>query len=117
MLEKRRKKSMLQKIESIPVDQGFWGRMLDYGTVTVRGTGGTFEPFPYVAHAAGTSAAGAGADCGAARWSAVRPHRIINIGGFQRQPAGRFILDKPGCKPHLYWLCPSRRMLPEAASR
>jgi len=42
---------VLQKIESILVDQGLWGRMLDYGTVTVRGTGGTYEPFPYVAHA------------------------------------------------------------------
>jgi uncharacterized membrane protein YdbT with pleckstrin-like domain len=33
-----------QKVESVSVDQSILGRMLDYGTVTVRGTGSTLEP-------------------------------------------------------------------------
>ena len=34
----------LDKVESLNVDQSVWGRMLDYGTVTIRGTGATSEP-------------------------------------------------------------------------
>ncbi len=41
---------MLAKIESIGVDESAAGRMLGYGTVIVRGTGGTFETFPRIAH-------------------------------------------------------------------
>jgi uncharacterized membrane protein YdbT with pleckstrin-like domain len=41
---------LLQKIESIAVDEPMWGRILGFGTVTVRGTGGTPEPFPKMAH-------------------------------------------------------------------
>lgn len=51
MLDKRTEEILLPKIESISADQGLLGRMLNYGTLTVRGTGGTFEPVPYVAHA------------------------------------------------------------------
>jgi uncharacterized membrane protein YdbT with pleckstrin-like domain len=40
----------LNKIESIGVNQNIIARMLDYGTITVRGTGGTLEPFKKVAH-------------------------------------------------------------------
>ena len=29
------------KVESISVDESFWGRTLDYGTIVIRGTGGT----------------------------------------------------------------------------
>jgi hypothetical protein len=36
-------------VESIAVDQSFLGRLLGYGTVMVRGTGGTAETFPRVA--------------------------------------------------------------------
>lgn len=36
---------LLQKIESIAVDESMWGRILGFGSVTVRGTGGTPEPF------------------------------------------------------------------------
>ena len=32
------------KIESVDVDQSLLGRMLNYGTVVVRGTGGSLEP-------------------------------------------------------------------------
>jgi uncharacterized membrane protein YdbT with pleckstrin-like domain len=35
----------LAKIETIGVDQGIFGRMLGYGTITVVGTGGTREMF------------------------------------------------------------------------
>src|SRR4051812_24781950 len=38
----------LNKIESVGVDQTVMGRMLGYGTVTIRGTGGSFEPFERV---------------------------------------------------------------------
>ena len=36
---------LLQKIEGIAVDQGIMGRILDFGTIGVRGTGGTRERF------------------------------------------------------------------------
>jgi len=42
---------LLNKIESIGVNQGLLGRALDYGTIVVRGTGGTAEPFTTVRHA------------------------------------------------------------------
>jgi len=35
----------LSKVESINVEQHLLGRMLGYGTIVVRGTGGTQEPF------------------------------------------------------------------------
>ena len=31
-------------LETVGVDQSVLGRLLNYGTVTVRGTGGSFEP-------------------------------------------------------------------------
>jgi len=39
----------LNKIENLGIEQGLLGRMLNYGTVTVVGTGGTREAFKYVA--------------------------------------------------------------------
>jgi uncharacterized membrane protein YdbT with pleckstrin-like domain len=36
---------LLTKVESIGVDEPFLGRILGYGTVVIRGTGGTFETF------------------------------------------------------------------------
>lgn len=41
---------MLAKVESIGVDESAAGRMLGYGTVIVRGTGGTFETFTRISH-------------------------------------------------------------------
>ncbi|SRR5713226_4706342 len=41
---------LLSKVESIGVNESLWGRMMGYGTVVVRGTGGTPEPFDKVAH-------------------------------------------------------------------
>jgi uncharacterized membrane protein YdbT with pleckstrin-like domain len=37
------------KIESVDVDQSIPGRLLNYGTITVRGTGGSLEPIRYIA--------------------------------------------------------------------
>jgi uncharacterized membrane protein YdbT with pleckstrin-like domain len=37
--------TLLSKVEGIGVDQGIVGRMLDYGTIQVTGTGGTKESF------------------------------------------------------------------------
>ncbi len=51
MVKRQTEEIFLQKVESVVVDQGFMGQMLHYGTVTVRGTGGTFEPFNHVARA------------------------------------------------------------------
>jgi len=41
---------MLSRVESIGVHETFWGRMLGYGSVVVRGTGGTPESFVMIAH-------------------------------------------------------------------
>lgn len=41
---------LLSKVESIGVDESGLGRMLGYGSVIVRGTGGTFETFSRIAH-------------------------------------------------------------------
>jgi uncharacterized membrane protein YdbT with pleckstrin-like domain len=40
----------LNKIESIGVDQSLMGRMLNYGDIVVRGTGGTPEPLTEIAY-------------------------------------------------------------------
>jgi uncharacterized membrane protein YdbT with pleckstrin-like domain len=41
---------MLSRVESIGVEETVGGRMLGYGTVIVRGTGGTPEAFVMIAH-------------------------------------------------------------------
>jgi uncharacterized membrane protein YdbT with pleckstrin-like domain len=41
---------MLSRVESIGVEESFWGRMLGYGSVVVRGTGGTPESFVMISH-------------------------------------------------------------------
>jgi uncharacterized membrane protein YdbT with pleckstrin-like domain len=41
---------LLSKVETIGVEQGVLGRMLNYGTITVVGTGGTKEPFTGISH-------------------------------------------------------------------
>ena len=40
----------LNKIESVGVDQSIVGRILGYGTVVIRGTGGSLEPFHHVSN-------------------------------------------------------------------
>lgn len=38
------------KVESVDVDQSFAGRIFGYGTVMLRGTGGSLEPMAMVGH-------------------------------------------------------------------
>ena len=38
------------KVESVDVDQSLLGRMLGYGTVRLRGTGGSLEPMAMIGH-------------------------------------------------------------------
>lgn len=38
----------LSKVESVQVSQDIFGRLLNYGTITVAGTGGTHEPFTLI---------------------------------------------------------------------
>lgn len=39
----------LSKVEAVRVEQGFWGRMLNFGTLLMTGTGGSIEPIPNIA--------------------------------------------------------------------
>jgi hypothetical protein len=41
---------LLNKIETIEVNEPVIGRMLGYGSITIIGTGGTSEPFHKIAH-------------------------------------------------------------------
>jgi uncharacterized membrane protein YdbT with pleckstrin-like domain len=50
LLSRRTFELLLSKVESIGVDEAAFGRMLGYGSVVVRGTGGTPEPFTKVSH-------------------------------------------------------------------
>jgi len=49
LIRRRSVELLLPKIESIGVNQPVLGRILDYGTITVTGTGGTKEPFRNIA--------------------------------------------------------------------
>lgn len=48
-IRRRSLETMLTKVEGIGVDQSIFGRMLDFGTISVTGTGGTREAFPRIA--------------------------------------------------------------------
>jgi uncharacterized membrane protein YdbT with pleckstrin-like domain len=50
MLSRRTLDLMLTRVESIGVEETACSRMLGYGLVVVRGTGGTPEPFDKIAH-------------------------------------------------------------------
>jgi uncharacterized membrane protein YdbT with pleckstrin-like domain len=50
MASRRTLDMVLGKVESIAVQETFLGRMLGYGSVVVRGTGGTPESFVMIAH-------------------------------------------------------------------
>jgi uncharacterized membrane protein YdbT with pleckstrin-like domain len=41
---------LLQKVESVAVNQGITGRILNYGSLTITGTGGTKERFTAIAN-------------------------------------------------------------------
>jgi uncharacterized membrane protein YdbT with pleckstrin-like domain len=38
----------MSKVESVHVNQSVFGRMFNYGTIVVRGTGSSFEPLPLI---------------------------------------------------------------------
>ena len=40
---------LLTKVEGIQVNQTISGRIFDYGTVVITGTGGSADPFLYIA--------------------------------------------------------------------
>jgi len=48
-IRRRSIETLLSKIEAIEVMQSLQGRMLDYGTIIIIGTGGTKEPFEQIA--------------------------------------------------------------------
>ena len=39
---------MLDKVEGVLVDQTLFGRLFNYGAITIIGTGGTKDSFPYI---------------------------------------------------------------------
>ena len=39
---------LLNKVEGIQVNQDILGRILDFGSITISGTGGTKDPFPMI---------------------------------------------------------------------
>jgi uncharacterized membrane protein YdbT with pleckstrin-like domain len=47
-IERESIETLLSKIEAISVDQGIIGRVFDYGSITITGTGGTEEFFPRI---------------------------------------------------------------------
>jgi uncharacterized membrane protein YdbT with pleckstrin-like domain len=49
VLQRRTVETMLSKVEGIAVEQGLAGRIFNYGTITVTGTGGTRESFENIA--------------------------------------------------------------------
>jgi hypothetical protein len=49
-IKRRTLELMLPKVEVIGVDQTIWGRLFNYGTITITGTGGTHEPFTNISH-------------------------------------------------------------------
>ncbi|MHB8412991.1 MAG: PH domain-containing protein [Candidatus Acidiferrales bacterium] len=49
LFSRRSVEILLPKVESIGVEESLFGRMLGYGSVIVRGTGGTFETFDKIA--------------------------------------------------------------------
>jgi len=48
-IKRRTLETMLGKVEAVGVEQGLLGRMLNFGTITVTGTGGTQEQFQRIA--------------------------------------------------------------------
>ena len=43
-LKRKTSEVFLKSVESVQVDQSIWGRMLNFGTITVSGTGGASDP-------------------------------------------------------------------------
>jgi uncharacterized membrane protein YdbT with pleckstrin-like domain len=49
LISRRTIEMNMDKVESVDVTQDFFGRLLDYGTVLIRGTGAGLEPLTNVA--------------------------------------------------------------------
>jgi len=49
LVQRDSSETLLSKVEAIQVDQTIPGRMLNFGTITITGTGGTKESFPRIA--------------------------------------------------------------------
>jgi uncharacterized membrane protein YdbT with pleckstrin-like domain len=49
-LQSKTAEMFLNKIESVGVDQSIGGRICGFGTITIRGTGGSLEPFHRVSN-------------------------------------------------------------------
>lgn len=49
VLRRRSTEMFLAKVETVAVDQSLTGRLFDYGTISLVGTGGTAEPFAHIA--------------------------------------------------------------------
>lgn len=50
IIQRRTSEMFLAKVETVGVDQGLIARALNYGTISLRGTGGTAEPFHDISH-------------------------------------------------------------------
>ncbi len=48
LLSRRTIEINISRVESVGVDQDIFGRLLNYGSITVIGTGGTKEPFSLI---------------------------------------------------------------------
>jgi len=49
-IQRKSTEILLDKVESIQVDQGILGRMFNFGSITIIGTGGTKDPFHKIAN-------------------------------------------------------------------
>ncbi len=49
LISRRTVEMNMDKVESVDVRQGIFGRMLDFGTVLIRGTGAGLEPLSTIA--------------------------------------------------------------------
>jgi membrane protein YdbS with pleckstrin-like domain len=47
-IKRRSLETLLTKVEGIEVNQGICGRVFDYGTIVITGTGGSKEPFEQI---------------------------------------------------------------------
>ena len=50
LINRKTLEMVLTKVETIRVDQSILGRVLNFGTIVVTGTGGTNEPFTLIAN-------------------------------------------------------------------
>jgi len=49
LIRRKTKEMHMDKVESVEVDQSILGRLLDYGTVSIKGTGANVEKLPKIA--------------------------------------------------------------------